>query len=70
MNKKLKLGPFPLNYDQQLLLGAVHKLRKQQRGVLSNVYACLRGGRGNHGLVYVDIVYIIDIEYPDIENRS
>ena len=27
-------------------------------------------GQGGHGLLYVDIVYIIDIEHRDIENRS
>ena len=27
-------------------------------------------GEGDHGLAYVDIVYIIDIEHIDIENRS
>ena len=25
---------------------------------------------GGHGVVYVNIVYIIDIEYRDIENRK
>ena len=28
------------------------------------------GGWGGHGVVYVNIVYIIDIEYRDIENRK
>ena len=34
---------------------------------------CLRlftRGVGGHGVVYVNIVYIIDIEYRDIENRK
>ena len=32
---------------------------------------CLRlFTRGDHGVVYVNIVYIIDIEYRDIENRK
>ena len=27
-------------------------------------------GEGGHGVVYIDILYIIDIEYRDIENRK
>ena len=38
----------------KLPLWVIHKLYRQARGDLLNVYAYLRGGRGSHQLVYLD----------------
>ena len=48
-----------------LLYRAIHKLHRQARGQgdLQNVYACLRGGRGSHRLVYVDKFGLYIFEY-------
>ena len=44
-------------------LGAVHKLRKQSRGrKVCQMFMLVYEGGGGHGVVYVSIVYIINIE--------